>query len=102
MILKVDPDELLDVSKVMKTDSEKFTEEIKSIEKSLGIIRKNWNGTDADAYINNFSNFVTKMKGLPKSLDTLAKICDDANKGYVTIDQDFAKELREEAVESEQ
>ena len=101
MILKVDPDELLDVTKVMKKDVERFNKEIANMEGSLEKIRNNWKGVDADAFTTNFTNFIKKMKAIPKSIETLSKVCDKTNEGYTTRDEEFAKELKEGAVENE-
>ena len=68
MILKVDPDELLDVTKVMKKDVERFNKEIANMEGSLEKIRNNWKGVDADAFTTNFANFIKKMKAIPNQL----------------------------------
>ncbi len=102
MILKVDPDELQDVTKVMKKDAERYYKEIENLEGSLETIKRNWVGEDADAFTTNFTNFLKKMRGIPATIETLSKICDKSNEGYTTRDKDFARELKEGAIENEQ
>ena len=102
MILKVDPDELLDVTKVIKKDAEKYYKEIDNLQNSLEIINRNWKGIDAEAFVTNFNNFLKKMKGIPATLDVLSKICDKTNEGYTSRDEEIAKELKEGAIENEQ
>ncbi len=102
MVLKVDPDELLDVTKVMKKDAERYFKEIEKMEKTLEIVKLNWVGVDAVAFTTNFTNFLKKMKGIPATIETLSKICDKSNEGYTTRDKDFARELKEGAINNEQ
>lgn len=102
MILKVDPDELLDVIKVMKKDSDRLKNEIKNMQSSVEIVRANWKGMDADAFTANFDNFLKKMETIPSSIDTFAEVCDKTNKGYTSRDEQFARELKEGAVDNEQ
>lgn len=101
MVLKVDPDELLDVTKVMKKDIEKYNKEIANIEKSIELIRKNWIGVDAETFTINFSNFVKKMKAIPKTLETLSSTTDKMNELYTTRDKEFARAIKEAAVNNE-
>ena len=101
MILKVDPDELQDVTKVMRKDVELFKREISNMENSLGVISNNWGGKDADNFIGNFSNFINKVKYIPKALESLAEISSKTSQGYVSRDEQFAKDLREGAVVNE-
>ena len=102
MVLKVDPDELQSVAKVMEKDSERYKKEIENMEGSLEIIERNWKGVDAEAFITNFHNFIKKMKAIPETIDTLSEVCSKTNEGYVTRDKAFANELKEGAINSEQ
>lgn len=101
MRLKVDPDELLDFSKVIKNDSDKYTTEIDNMEASLEKLKRIWQGEDARAFTENFTNFLTRMKGIPQTLSTLSELCDKSNEGFKTRDENFAKELKERALKDE-
>ena len=101
MVLKVDPDELLDVTKVNRKDIEKFAKEIENMQGSLEIIKRNWKGVDSQTFITNFNNFLKKMSALPKSLETLSQISDKTNEGYDNRDKEFARELKEGAINNE-
>ena len=102
MILKVDPDELLNVTKIMKKDSERFKKEIDNMQSSLNVVASNWKGTDANAFVSNFTNFLKKMKSIPASVDTFAEICEKTSNGYISRDEQFAKDLKGVAVENEE
>ena len=100
--MKVDPDELVRVTDVMKKDTDVYSDEIKKIEAALSKIKANWGGIDADAYLSNFATFTQRMKDIPIALAKLAKKCDDTNTKYVLIDEKFNKELMEGVINSEQ
>ena len=102
MVLKVDPDELYDVTKVMKKDIERYNKEIENMEESLEIIKRNWKGVDAQTFVINFSNFIKKMKGIPKTLETLSQVTDKMNEKYTIRDKEFANALKEAALKNEQ
>ena len=101
MVLKVDPDELQDVAKIMEKDSQRYKKEIGNMEASLEKIANNWKGIDADSFVINFRNFLKKMKGIPATMDTLSEVCNKANEGYVSRDEEFARELKEGAFNNE-
>ena len=101
MILKVKPEELYDVTKVIKEDKEKTDIEIEKMEKSLEKLQRVWQGQDSAAFCTNLSNFILKMKGIPATFDTISKICDETNEGYTSRDKAFAKELEQVAMNHE-
>lgn len=94
MVLKVDPDELVNVSNVMKNDSDKYKTEIDTMEATLEKLKNVWKGGDADAFIENLTYFLTRMRGIPETLSTLSQLCNKSNEGYTSRDEEFAKELK--------
>ena len=101
MVLKVSPEELLNVSNTMISDSDKTKAEIEKMEKSLEKLRTIWEGQDAKAFCDNLEMFLKKLKGIPTTLDTISKICNETNNGYKSRDEEFAKVLETEAIENE-
>ena len=101
MILKVDPDELLNVSDIMKKDSDNYNEEIDKMFATLEKLKGIWQGADANAFIENLSNFLNRMKGIPTTLDALSQLCNKSNEGYTTRDEAFANELKGRVLDHE-
>ena len=99
MILKVNPDELNNVSNNIKKDVDVFNTEIEKINGNIEKLKLIWQGEDADRFNENFTGFVNKMKSVPNTLDVLSKTCDNTNRGYQEIDLEISSELKGEAVE---
>lgn len=101
MVLKVTPEELLDVSDVMKKDAEVYTKEIEKMQQNLEKLKTIWQGEDARVFCENVDHFIVKMKTIPLTLNTFSKICNESSDGYKTRDEQFAKNLEREAVEND-
>ena len=101
MVLKVDHEELSNVTSTMKKDAEKTKTEIENMEKALERLRNIWEGQDSDAFCTNLENFLTKFKGIPTTLETISKVCDESNAGFKERDEEFGKALEAEAVANE-
>ena len=101
-ILKVDPDELIKVTDVMKKDADKYAEELKKMEASVGKLKASWDGIAAVAFTDNFTSFINKMKDMPVALAALAKRCDTANRDYLISDEQFLKDIKEGVMNREQ
>lgn len=102
MRLKVDPEELLDVSNVIKKDADQYDKEIDNMEACLEKLKLIWQGYDAKAFTDNLTNFLTRMKGIPESLKTLSSLCSKSSEGYSTRDEEFARKLKEDALKEDE
>ena len=96
-ILKVDADELGNLAKNMKKDSDDFDREIDNMINLINDLGTIWQGTDANAFQANVSNYLGKMKAIPESLSTLSGVTDKINKGYIEKNEAFSKALKEVA-----
>lgn len=101
MILKVEPEELLEFSNVIEKDAEVYKKEIDNMMNSLEKLKSVWQGDDATAFTTNFSYFLERMKGIPETLDVLAKASKKSSEGFTERDDAFAKELKEGALNNE-
>ncbi len=98
MYIKVDNDELSYFVKNMNTDSESLRIEIENMINLVNRLGSEvWQGADATTFQNNVTEYLEKMKVIPKAITTLANITEKKNNGYVENDQAFAKALEEVA-----
>ena len=101
MILKVNHEELANVSDTMKSDKELFDTEIDNIVSNIDILKNVWKGEDSDNFCENLLEFTNKMRTISDALETLSNTCETANTGYKTIDTEVSEELKREAVTDE-
>lgn len=101
MLLKVDHEELSNVTKVMNKDSDSVKKELNNMNSCIERLKTIWQGEDAAIFCTNFQNFIQKVGGIPATLDTISKMCDESNNGYADRDKAFAQALEREAVENE-
>ena len=95
MIIKADSDELDLFVKKMRNDSNDFSDEIDNIISLINQLGDVWQGIDATTFQNNISNYLEKMKVVPKALVTLSNVTDRINKGYLESDEAFTNALKE-------
>ena len=101
MLLKVDHEELFNFTNVINKDSEKAKRELDNMTNCVERLKTIWEGEDASIFCTNFENFIKKVKGIPATMDTISKMCDESNNGYRERDKEFAKALEREAIENE-
>ena len=102
MVLKVDNEELEQFTIRMNKSSEEFSKEIDNMLHQIEILRTIWQGTDATTFQDNVTEYLTKMKVLPKALSTLSSVTQKTNKSYAERDEAFGKKLSEVNTKYEQ
>ena len=98
MLLKVDHDQLYDVTKVINQDREDFKKEIDSMLKQIDKLRTIWLGADASIFCDKAHNYIANMDKIVKAMEKISKLSDKANGGYAECDESFGKELEAEAL----
>lgn len=101
MVLKVNRDELYDVTNVMKKDKDSYNQEVEKLQQNIETLKTIWQGEDSRVFCEKASEYFTKMKEISTTLDTLSEFCDKTNKGINDADEDFGKSLETEALENE-
>lgn len=101
MLLKVNRDELYDVTNVMKKDKEAYEKEVEKLQKNIETLKTIWEGEDSRVFCEKVSEYLTKMKEISTTLGTLSEFCDKTNKGFNDRDEDFGNSLQTEALENE-
>lgn len=102
MIIKVKHDELNDVSNTIKKDSEDYDVEIEMMLNSVELLKNIWQGDDASIFCDNFTDYLTRMKGIPVTLRKMSEAIDTANEGYQEFDESFSSKLVVEANDYEE
>ena len=101
MVLKVNRDELYDVTNVMKKDSDSYSKDVEKLEQNIETLKTIWQGEDSRVFCEKVSEYLTKMKEISATLNTLSEFCDKTNKGFNDRDEEFGKSLQTEAMENE-
>jgi uncharacterized protein YukE len=97
MLLKVKHEELENVTGVMVKDGDAYDIEIDKMLEQIEKLRTIWQGKDAEIFCDNVTNYITKMKNIPKCLRNMSKFVNNVNNGYTEQDESFSKELETEA-----
>lgn len=98
MLLKVDHDELYDVTKVMNQDRDDYNKEIENMLQQIEKLKTIWQGEDADMFCYKAHEYISNMKKITNTMQKLSKFSDKANQGYAEWDDSFGKELEAEAM----
>ena len=97
MIIKVDNEELTMFTKNMIVDSNELSKEIDTMKSLINELAGVWQGIDSTTFQKNVTEYLEKMKVVPKAITTLANVTQKINDGYTQRDQEFAKALEEVA-----
>ncbi len=97
MILKVDHDELYDVTKTIKNDREDYRKEIENMLEQIEKLKTIWRGEDAEVFCSKAFDYIQNMKKIPNTMQQISSIGDKANAGYAENDESFGKQLESEA-----
>lgn len=96
MLLKVKHEELNNVSRVIKKDSEELDKEIDNLLEQVEILRTIWQGQDADSFCQNTSDYFSKMKSIPNCMRNISGFINNVDNTYKEKDEAFNRELRTE------
>ena len=96
-MIKIRHGEVEDVRNVMDKDEVELDDEIKKMEEQKDILKRVWQGQDADLFIKNFEDYLTKMKGVPVAIRNISMFMKKANGDFKDKDDEFSKELDKEA-----
>lgn len=96
-MIKMRHGEIDDVKRIMDNDEVELDDEIKKMEEQKEILKRIWQGQDADLFIKNFEDYLTKMKGIPVALRNISGFMKKANGDFKDKDDEFSKELEKEA-----
>jgi WXG100 family type VII secretion target len=96
-MIKMRHGEVEDVKRIIDNDEVELDDEIKKMEEQKEILKRIWQGQDADLFIKNFDDYLTKMKGVPVALRNISGFMKKANGDFKDKDDEFSKELEKEA-----
>ena len=96
-MIKMRHNEMDDVKRVMDNDEVELDDEIKKLEEQKEILKRIWQGQDADLFIKNFEEYLTKMKGVPVAIRNISRFMKKANGDFKNKDDEFSRELQKEA-----
>lgn len=99
MEIKVDEEELKNMTTTMGKDADSLDEAIQAITQQLEILRGIWEGQDADKFFDNAREYFEKMQGIPNCMRNMEKFANRANSDFNTSDESFSKELDTEVDE---
>ena len=97
MVLKVDHDELYDVTNVIKKDREDYKKEIENMLKEIERLRTIWQGGDSQVFCDKAFDYIQNMKKITNAMLSIKDFTDKANQGYAENDESFGSELEVEA-----
>ena len=97
MILKVDHDELYDVTKILKNDREDYRKEIDNMLAQIEKLKLIWHGEDAEIFCSKAFDYIQNMKKISNAMGQISAVGDKANAGYAENDESFGKQLETEA-----
>lgn len=93
----VDLDELEIFRRKMEDDGKQYDAEIDRMLQLIEKLRQNWIGVDADAFCENYFNYLKKMKSIPVSLKNMSDAVVKVNKMYDENENESANEFEKEA-----
>lgn len=96
MILKVDKEELQNVSDELFKSSSSFEEEIKLWEKEISELKEIWEGYDAEVFYNRISAYLEKLKMVSACSSSISSVISKTNDEYIKKDDEFANDLKKE------
>lgn len=96
MILKVDKEELQNVSEELLKSSSTFVEEIKLWEKEITELTEIWDGYDAQLFYDRITTYLEKLKMVSACSNSLSTIISKTNGEYIKKDEEFANDLKKE------
>ena len=96
MILKVDKEELQNVSDELIKSSSSFEEEIKLWEKEVSELKEIWDGYDAKLFYNRITSYLEKLKMVSACSNSLGTVISKTNSEYIKKDDEFANDLKKE------
>lgn len=102
MIIKVDKEELKNVSNDLLKSSDNISYEIGVWEKAIEKLKNIWQGQDADVFYSRIDSYLLKLKMLSETSTSIGKFIDRANNKYIEKDKEFASELKKENDQYEQ
>lgn len=96
MIIKVNKEELKNVSQDLTKSSDSFLNELKIWENSITKLKTIWEGVDADIFYSRINDYLLKLKMLYETTNSIGKIINLADNKYIEKDLEFASDLKKE------
>ena len=96
MILKVNHEELKNVTDVMLNDEEVLKSEVDKLLDYLEAIKLIWKGKDADAFYENAHEYISRMKIIPSAIGTFGNFINSVDNKYIENDDEFSNEINKE------
>ena len=97
MIFKVKHSEINQVSDTLKNDSEALDIEITNMNTQIENLRKIWQGTDAEIFCDNISNYISRMNNITVAMRNMSNAISTTDNGYKAYDEAFGNALKSEA-----
>ena len=101
MILKVDKEELNNVSDELIKSSTSFSDEIDVWEKAITELKEIWDGDAAQKFYSKIDPYLEKLRMVSTCSNSLGTIIEKTNKEYIQKDEAYADELKKENDELE-
>lgn len=96
MIIKANHNELKNYANHTKKNSVLLENEIDSVIMNVQKLGTIWQGNDYNRFKDNILSYFTRMKVIPKTLDTISTFISEVDNSYIESDESFAKDLRKE------
>lgn len=101
MNLRVEFDELKNITTVIDKDKDELNVEINKLLDSLERMKNVWSGDDFDRFFNKVYNYIHRMKVLTEFMQTSSEYINYSNDQYRNKDEAFSYELDKEAALNE-
>ena len=96
MIIRVNKEELKNVSQDLTKSSDNFLHELEVWENSVSKLKTIWEGIDADIFYSRIDEYLLKLKMIRETSTSLGKIINLADNKYIEKDLEFARDLKKE------
>jgi WXG100 family type VII secretion target len=93
MKIRINHNEMTNVKEQLFNEAEVLMSEIETIEKNIQELKNVWQGEDANIFYIKINNYLTKMKSIPKTYESMSRFLERANIRYKEADRALKNEI---------
>ena len=97
-MIKILHDNITSFRNTLYEDKRQMVDEIDKLNANLEDLKTIWLGKDSDAFCNNMSNYLKKMRVIPDLLDNVDGFVYDADKLFEDEDKEFMSDIKNEEI----
>ena len=93
MKIRIDHGKMVNVTKRLNNSAVELMQEIENMEAQIGELKEVWQGEEANIFYIKIDNYLTKMKAIPKTYESMSIFLQRANIRYKEADIALKKEI---------